>query len=178
MSRDGRLVAFMRPSTQDAWVYEVPTRRVVLELKIPVARVHSSLELSQQGGLLAVTHDRAISVYDVANGERLAILQGHQSEGINVRFQPHGDLLASQSWDSTTRLWDPIRGRLLVTLPGGFRGWVGNGSNLMIGRDHDLVLYQVAPGEERKTIDCRMLSEQAGAASVWSARWNSVRTAR
>ena len=77
--------------------------------------------------LVAIVHDRAISVYDVADGEEVALLQGHQSEGINVQFQPGGDLLASQSWDGTTRLWDPLRGRLLLTLTGGFMGWAERG---------------------------------------------------
>jgi WD40 repeat protein len=106
----------------------------------------------------------------VANGERLAMLQGHQSEGINAQFQPDGDLLASECWDGNTRLWDPIRGRLVITLPGSFRGWVGNGSRLLIGRDQDLILYQITQAAERRTIDCRMLSEHAGAALFGPAR--------
>jgi eukaryotic-like serine/threonine-protein kinase len=170
LSGDGRYLALMRPETQDAWVYEVANGDVVLELEVPVARVHTTIALSRDAGLLAVTHDRAISVYDVANGERLAILQGHQSEGINAAFNPGGGLLASQCWDGMTRLWDPIRGRLVVALPGGFRGWAGSGSDLVVSRDRDLVLYQIARGEERRTIDCRMLSEQAGAALYGPAR--------
>jgi eukaryotic-like serine/threonine-protein kinase len=169
-SRDGRFLAFLGPEAKNAAVYEAASGRVVLDLKIPTAHVHRTLALSQNGGVLAVTHDRAISIYDVANGERLAMLQGHQSEGINAQFQPDGDLLASECWDGNTRLWDPIRGRLLITLPGSFRGWVGNGSHLLIGRDQDLILYQITQAAERRTIDCRMLSEHAGAALFGPAR--------
>ena len=145
MSRDGRFLAFMRPTTKDAWVYDVPNRRVVLELKIPASRIHSSLGLNEHGGLLAV--DSQPGNLGLRRGQRRAARHssGHQSEGIDVSFQPHGDLLASQSWDSTTRLWDPIRGRLVVALPGTI-SWLGrNGSNLVIGRDHDLILYQTPP---------------------------------
>jgi serine/threonine protein kinase/WD40 repeat protein len=170
LSEDGRYLALMRADTQDAWVYEVASGRVVLEMKIPIARVHRTLALSRNGGLLAVTHDRAVSVYDVANGERLCMLQGHQSEGINAWFQPGGTALASECWDGTTRVWDPIRGDLLVAMPGNFRGWAGVGPNVVIGQEHDLVVYQIAPGKERRTIDCRMLSEQAGAALYGPAR--------
>ena len=49
-----------------------------------------TLALSRTGGLLAIIHDRAISVYDVASGDELALLQGHQSEGITAQFQPAG----------------------------------------------------------------------------------------
>ena len=92
-------------------VYEAASGRVVRELEIPSARVTRNLALDRSGKLLAVSHDRAISVYELSDGERLALLQGHGSEEIQLHFQPSGGLLASVSWDGTTRLWDPIRGR-------------------------------------------------------------------
>jgi serine/threonine protein kinase/WD40 repeat protein len=170
LSLNGRHLAFMQPEKQKAWVYDVATGRLVLEPKTPSARVHTMLAVNRNGGLLAIVHDRAISVYDVLNGERLSLLQGHQSEGLVVRFHPTNDLLASTSWDGTTRLWDPIRGRLLVTLRGAFRGWVGNEPNVVIGLDNEMILHRFAAAEERKTIDCRMLSDQAGTALYGPAR--------
>jgi WD40 repeat protein len=119
---------------------------------------------------VAICHDRAISVYDAVDGERLSLLQGHQSEGLTARFQPGSDWLASQGWDGLTRLWDPIRGRLLVTLRGHFRGWVGDESSLVVGREDDLILYRITAAKERRTVDCRMLSAQAGTALFGPAR--------
>ena len=59
-----------------------------------------------------------------------------------------------------TRVWDPIRGRLLTTLSGQIRGQVGTRSQIAIGRRDDLILYQVGAGAERRTIDCRTLRER------------------
>jgi hypothetical protein len=98
------------------------------------------------------------------------MLQGHQSEGINAQFQPGGSLLASTSWDGTTRLWDPIRGHLLVTLRSYICNWNGGGSSLEIASEPYLVLYQIAAGVERRVIDCRLLGDSAGATLYGPAR--------
>ncbi len=132
LSQNGRRLALIRSHEKVVSIYDVRSGCVVGEIKSPTARVGRALALSQNGGLLAIAHDRAISVFDVADGEQLALLQGHQSEGIYALFQPAGDLLASTSWDGTTRLWDPIRGRSLVTLDGAdsrvARWWIQPGS--------------------------------------------------
>ena len=162
LSEDGHYLAFMQDLPRIAKVYELATGRIVCEVKCPTPRVHRSLALSRTGGLLAIIHDRAISVYDVTNGEQIAMLQGHQSEGIVAQFQPGGGLLASSGWDNTTRLWDPVRGELLITLQGYFRNWNGGGSRLEIVREQELIEYQIAKGDVRREIDCRLLGDSAG----------------
>jgi serine/threonine protein kinase/WD40 repeat protein len=170
LSQTGHQLALIRPDAKLACVVDVESGRVIREIKMPTWRVGESLALSGSGGLLAIAHDRAISVFDLADGEQLSLLQAHQSEGIAARFQLGGDLLATSSWDGTTRLWDPIRGRLLVTLDGDFREWGDGGSSLIIGRGHELTRHQIARGTERWTIDCRMLGDRAGAPLYGPAR--------
>ncbi len=169
LSEDGRHLALIRPDQSRAAIYDTASGRIVRDLKLPSIRVGSALALSRNGRLVAIVHDRAISIYDVADGEEVALLQGHQGEGINVQFQPGGDLLASQSWDGTTRLWDPLRGRLLLTLTGGFMGWAERGSSLVIGKDQELILHRITTGDARRTIDCRMFGDRAG--TVISGPW-------
>ncbi len=164
LSQNGRRLALIRSGDKPAFVFDVESGRVTREIKLPTARVGRAIALNRNGGLLAIAHDRAISVFDVADGEQLALLQGHQSEGIYAEFQPGGDLLASTAWDGTTRLWDPIRGRLLVTLDGGLREWLDGGSSLVVNQMHELIKYEVAPGAQRRAIDYRMLGDRAGAA--------------
>jgi WD40 repeat protein len=159
LSDDGRLLAFTRFDEARARIFEVSTGRTILDLKIPSARVYKTLELGLNGKLLSVAVDRAIFVYDVADGEQLSMLQGHQSEGISTAFQPGGNLIASCGWDGQTLLWDPVRGRLLLTAAGAFAGWAAGGTALSILKPHEMSLHQIVPAEERRTIDCRMLGD-------------------
>jgi serine/threonine protein kinase/WD40 repeat protein len=170
LSEDGRYLAFMQDEPMTVVVYELATGRIVREVKVPAARVHRTLALSRTGALLAIVHDRAISVFDVASGEELARLQGHQSEGITAQFQPGGGLLASTGWDGTTRLWDPVRGHLLVTLRGNLCNWNVGGAHLEILDSPELIRYEIAAGKERRTIDCRLLGDSAGATLYGPAR--------
>jgi serine/threonine protein kinase len=161
LSADGRSLAVLRNAAPNARVYDLASGRLVLEVKVPAARTYGSVSLSRTGRLLAVAHDLAISVYDVTDGELLALLQGHQSAGINLCFEPEGDLLVSDCWDGITRVWDPIQGRLLAALQGNFRGWAETTSKLVVGLKDDLILHQVTLAQERRTIDCRTLREAA-----------------
>ncbi len=163
-AEDGRRLALVRPGELLASVYEVGSGRVVRDLKLSPIHVSTALALSRNGRFVAIVVGRTISVYDLTDGEQIALLQGHQAEVSKVLFQPGGDLLASQAWDDTTRVWDPIRGRLRLTLQGELHGWEKSGLGLAIGRDRDLVLHQIDSSAQRRTIDCRMLDDRARAA--------------
>jgi serine/threonine protein kinase/WD40 repeat protein len=161
LAEDGHRLALVRPDLARAWVYELASGRVVRELNLPTIPWVESLALSRNGRILAVVQDRDIAVYDVVDGEQLALLEGHQTGGVRAWFQPGGDLLASECWDNTVRLWEPIRGRLLLTLGGVFLGWARGGSCLAIGRDQEVNLHQIVSGDVRRSIDCRILDEPA-----------------
>jgi serine/threonine protein kinase/WD40 repeat protein/tetratricopeptide (TPR) repeat protein len=63
-------------------------------------------------------HD--IYIWDVANPvQRLRVLKGHLAAVVDLAFSHAGDLLFSNSWDSTDRLWDPMTGQQLLSMPGG-----------------------------------------------------------
>jgi WD40 repeat protein len=160
LAEDGRRLALIPPDRSRARVYEVRSGRVVRDLETPSDPLVEALALSRDGRLLAVNHGRTISVHEVGNGEQLALLQGHHAVGVTFSFQPAGDLLASQSWDGTTRLWDPLRGRLLLTQGGALLDWAASGSLVAILRDQQLTLHRLAAGDVRRTIDCRMLDNR------------------
>ncbi len=86
-----------------------------------------NLAWSADGQLLAIgsyTGDGRVYVWNVRRGELASVLQGHTDYIINAQFAHAGYLLATTSWDGTTRLWDAASGELLATAPGngpGFR---------------------------------------------------------
>jgi WD40 repeat protein len=54
----------------------------------------------------------------MAEDRLLSVLEGHQNLVIGVAFTRDGRLLVSWSWDGTTRIWDPVRGRALLSTLG------------------------------------------------------------
>lgn len=67
--------------------------------------------------LAAGSSDRSITLWNVATGQRLQTLEGHDEVVHNVAFSPDGRRLASVSSDHTARIWEPATGRLLLTIP-------------------------------------------------------------
>ena len=57
------------------------------------------------------------------NTAELFLQLGHASLVQSVAFSPDGKTLASDSDDTTVKLWDPANGQLLRTL-GGYESWI------------------------------------------------------
>jgi WD40 repeat protein/Tfp pilus assembly protein PilF len=115
---DGRRLAVCRNNRiqvsnveTDAVVYALPEHGASLGCFSPDGRFLATY------GCPSGAENRAF-VWDAATGERLAVLDGHQFTVINVAFSHRGDLAATTSWDGTTRLWDPMSGKQLLTCPG------------------------------------------------------------
>jgi WD40 repeat protein len=81
----------------------------------------ASLAWRSDGKVFAIgCHDHNVYIWDTANSAQpLRTLTGHFGPVVNLRFSHGGDLLFSNSWDSTDRLWGPMTGQQLVSRPGG-----------------------------------------------------------
>jgi WD40 repeat protein len=68
--------------------------------------------------LAAAGKDSQVYLWNVTAKPKIhAVLKGHDHEITRVAFNRRGNLLASSSWDSTMRLWDPLTGKLHLTAP-------------------------------------------------------------
>ena len=138
------------------------------------------LALDHAGALLAVNHDRAILSYDVADGEVLARLQGHQTPRTIVPSVPAGRRAAGHVGvgrddpalgpDPGPAARDPSRRPA--------RGGSGDGSRLMIRPGPGAGRPTGSPGGfGRRTIDCRALGDRPARRSTAPRGWSTAPTA-
>jgi len=105
-----------------------------------------SLAFTPDGAVLAAaggnTDDFSIHLWDVASGQAISILNGHDGIVWSIAFSPDSQLLASASSDGTAKIWDWRSGNILKTLS--FPDQVGSvsfspdGQTLAVGGLDDL----------------------------------------
>jgi serine/threonine protein kinase/WD40 repeat protein/tetratricopeptide (TPR) repeat protein len=108
-----------------------------------------ALAWRDDGRVLATgCYDHDVYLWEVANpAQPLRILKGHFGAVENLTFSHGGDLLFSNSWDSTDRLWDPMTGQQLVSRPGGvYREYLFRADDQALDDG-----WQVATGRECRT---------------------------
>ena len=99
------------------WIYEVTTSRALM--LIPTASSVSSVSFSPDGAILASgAWNGTVKLWDVATGEPIATLQGHEGRVSSVSFSPDGATLASGAGDDTVKLWDVASREIIATLQG------------------------------------------------------------
>ncbi len=71
-------------------------------------------------GKLVVTasDDHTARLWEVASGQVLRVLPGHQGAVWHAAFSPDGKLVVTASGDKTARLWDVASGQMLRVLSG------------------------------------------------------------
>jgi WD40 repeat protein len=103
-------------------------------------------------GKLVATGDRngEISLWRIADGQRMAIYRGHSHWTHALAFSPNGKILASTSEDCTLRLWDVSTGQQLALLRHNhpLRGlkFSRDGNTVAIACDDHLVRIYHLPG--------------------------------
>jgi WD40 repeat protein len=70
-------------------------------------------ELLASGGM-----DREVTLWNVASGQEVQKLRGHQGDVRSVAFSPDGSRVATGSDDGTARVWNVATGQVLLSLEG------------------------------------------------------------
>jgi WD40 repeat protein len=93
-------------------------------------------------------------IWDVENRRRVAAMEGHGQDVVALAFDPSGDLLVTNSWDGTTRLWNAWTGQQAVTWHGNIHSMNFSRDGGLLGGDiigNELALVEVAPGRDYRT---------------------------
>ena len=103
-----------------------------------------------------------VYVWNVRRGALTAVLQGHTAAVLHVRFAHSGYLLATSSWDGTTRLWDGVSGEPLAMAPGIVRGsFAPDDRRLAFVVGGKLGVWDVAVAPECRTLHPGMLGNRS-----------------
>jgi WD40 repeat protein len=101
-------------------LWELPTGKPLIALPCKDSRMLDSffaLAFTPDSRfLISAGWDKKIIMWDVATGQELLNLLGHDAPILSVTVNPDGSRIASSGKDSTVRLWDLRTGREILTL--------------------------------------------------------------
>jgi eukaryotic-like serine/threonine-protein kinase len=96
--------------------------------RVECQAVPTSLDWDKEGRLLgAGFYDYSASIWDIETGRRTSTLQGHQAEVVAILFNPTAPIVATYSWDETSRLWELATGREILVVGAQVRGFSRDG---------------------------------------------------
>ena len=124
----------------------------------------TSLAWSADGQLLAIgsfAGDSRVYVSNFPRGMLASVLQGHTGAIMNARFAHTGYLLATWSWDGSTRLWDAASGDPLATAPGLVLGFAPDDRRMAFRDRGRIAIYEVASRDACRTLHPAMLGNRS-----------------
>ncbi len=145
-------------------ILELETGRVLADWRSQVG--NGAMAWSADGQLLAVgggDNDPRVYVWNVRRGALASMLQGHTARIVGAQFAHSGYLLATASWDGTTRLWDAASGEPLAIAPGGLLGFAPDDRRLAFVAGGKIGVWDVAAAPECRTLHPGMLGNRTEA---------------
>ncbi|HVS11837.1 MAG TPA: protein kinase [Planctomycetota bacterium] len=104
------------------------------------------------GRLAVACGDFRVYLFDEGSSEPRIVCEGHSAEVVEVFACPAAPLLASHSWDETTRLWDATTGRELRRLSARALGFSPEGLRLGLTDARTWSLWKVEHGAVLRTL--------------------------
>ena len=96
-----------------------------------------------------------------------SVLEGHQNSVIGLQFTHEGGLLISSSWDGTMRVWDPVRGTNLVTVPAGLIRIGPDDRQVALRENGSLGVWELADGRECLALHHGMIGNRTPRPENW-----------
>jgi serine/threonine protein kinase/WD40 repeat protein len=120
LSPDGTQIAIADERSEgyiELWTIDRP--RKIATLKLPPGGPAFALAWAPRSDWLAVglRNVSTVEIWDVADRQPIATLEGHAQQINSLGFHPNGNLLLTQSWDGTSRLWNVSTGKTVVHWP-------------------------------------------------------------
>jgi WD40 repeat protein len=113
---EGKWIALVSSDNVSIWDSERPERLQILK-RDPYAP--SVAVFSPDGQLVATdSDDRTVNLWNVADGELLAVLHGHTDDIFDMSFSRDGLRLITVSHDRTVRVWNGTAGGEVLLLSG------------------------------------------------------------
>jgi WD40 repeat protein len=117
-SPDGRLLASAANNGM-VKVYDVGSRLEILNCQGQGSPSRAfSVAFSPDGRSLASAGVQTVTIWRVATGEEIQVLDGHVGQVLQAVFHPKEDRLATAGYDGTVKIWDVRSGQEVLTLRG------------------------------------------------------------
>jgi WD40 repeat protein len=165
-----RLAAVERPlsAANSIHVFDLATGAEELRWSLPNRINAESPAWNDDGTLMAVGVGRSIHVWAFGEGppRAVAVLERHQNVAVFCQFVPGTGLLLSSAWDGTTRLWDLVGGRQLLSMPGSLATVGTDGQVAVLDSDGGYAVWRIDPAAE-----CRLLHHFRGVDPAEQSVW-------
>jgi serine/threonine protein kinase/WD40 repeat protein len=156
---DGRQLAVS--SGKMVRIVDIEGGKVKITLPQP-ARAHP-VAWRGDGRLLAVgCDDSRTYIWDTTTWQEQAVLEGHDAGLYRLSFSHAGNLLATKSWDGTTKLWDPVSGRQLVSAPGSLVRFSQDDHRMAFAQDARVGIWELADGRECRALHHGRIGNRIG----------------